>query len=164
MVADGGQPPGPSFDAYAVSGGFSGLLGAADQRATLQDWLQQSTRAAQDQIAAAGLTGDAAAAYLAAHRYDLADQRAAAQERSAASDSLTTLLSQTLPYHASIAADRGLKLVMYEGGSHVVDFGSPADAEIAAYFTHFNYTPEMAALYADLMAGWQGLTLSLIHI
>ena len=158
VVADGGQPPGLSFDAYAVSGGFSGLLGAADQRATLQDWLKQSTRAAQDQIAAAGLTGDAAAAYLAAHRYDLADQRAAAQVRSAASDSLTTLLSQTLPYHASVAADRGLKLVMYEGGSHVVDFGSPADAKIAAYFTHFNYTPEMAALYADLLAGWQSLT------
>ena len=70
-------------------------------------------------------------------------------------DTLTTLLGQTLPYHASIAADRGLALVMYEGGTHVVGFGAQMeDAELTTFFSQLNYTPEMGALYGELLAGW----------
>lgn len=47
---------------------------------------------------------------------------------------------------------------MYEGGSHVVGIGPMVeDAALTSFFTHFNYTPEMGALYQELLAGWQAL-------
>lgn len=164
VLAEGGAPPARSFDAYAVTGYFSGMLGADAKRAPVLGWLGQSEQAAQDQVAAQGLKGAAAASFLAEHRYDLADQLAAQEVRDGsltgdASDSLSTILTQVLPYHAAVAADHGLKLVMYEGGSHVVGFGPQIeDAALADFFVHFNYTAEMAALYAQMMAGWQTLT------
>ena len=46
--------------------------------------------------------------------------------------------------------------MMYEGGSHVVGIGAQSeDEELTAFFTHLNYSPEMGALYAELLAGWQ---------
>ncbi len=164
LVAEGGAPPGTSFDAYAVTGYVSAMLGSDQKAAAVRGWLAQSQAAAAAAAAAAGLTGTAAADHIAAHRLDLADQLAAQELRDGsvtgdAADSLTSVLTEVLPYHAAVAADRGLKLVMYEGGSHVVGYGAQVDdAALTEFFIHFNYTPEMAAIYADLMAGWATLT------
>ncbi|EKD61899.1 MAG: hypothetical protein ACD_54C00041G0001 [uncultured bacterium] len=66
------------------------------------------------------------------------------------------MLAEILPYHAAIAADRGLKLMMYEGGSHVVGYGNQTEDEaLTDFFTHLNFTPEMGMLYGELIAGWQ---------
>lgn len=163
-MAEGGAPPGASFDAYAVTGYVSAMLGSDQKAAAVRGWLAQSQAAAAAAAAAAGLTGTAAADHIAAHRLDLADQLAAQELRDGsvtgdAADSLTSVLTEVLPYHAAVAADRGLKLVMYEGGSHVVGYGAQVDdAALTEFFIHFNYTPEMAAIYADLMAGWATLT------
>ena len=47
---------------------------------------------------------------------------------------------------------------MYEGGTHVVGLGSQVDNEaLTDFFHHLNYTPEMGALYTDLMAGWEAV-------
>ena len=161
VVAEGRKPPVDSFDAYAVTGYFSALLGADEKYVTVKDWLLQSQTAAADAARAAGLTGADATAYIRQHQYDLASALAAKELRDGsvtgdASDSLNRVLSEIIPYHATIAADRGLQVMMYEGGSHVVGYGKQIDDEsVAAFFTHLNYTPEMGVLYAELLAGWQ---------
>jgi hypothetical protein len=161
LVAEGGKPPVASFDAYAVTGYFSAMLGADSKFVAVKDWLKQSETAARDQAALNGLKGAEAEAFVIAHRYDLADKLAGKELRDGSvtgdkSDSLTYVLGEVLPYHAGVAADRGLKLMMYEGGSHVVGFGSQMEDEaLTAFFTHLNFTPEMGALYAELIAGWQ---------
>lgn len=143
VQAEGRPRPVESFDAYAVTGYFSARLGVEDKRAVVMSWLAESRSADPE------------------HPFQMANARAAQELRDGSvtadpADSLTELLAATLPYHAAIAADRGLKLVMYEGGSHVTASGPLIDdAELTAFFTQLNYSPEMGALYAELLAGWQ---------
>ena len=161
VVAEGRAAPAASFDGYAVTGYFSGLIGSDQKFVAVKDWLKQSTEAARDEAALQGLKGAEAEAYVTAHRHDLATKLAAKELRDGSvtgdpTDSLAFVLGQILPYHAAIAADRGLRLVMYEGGTHVVGIGQQADdEELTAFFTRLNYAPEMGVLYAELLAGWQ---------
>lgn len=142
VVAEGRKPPVESFDGYAVTGYFSANLGSDQKALAVKGWLVQSKDADAN------------------HPYQLANELAAEELRNGAvtgdsTDSLTTLLAETLPYHAAIAADRGLKLMMYEGGSHVVAYGPQMeDAELTAFFAQLNYSPEMGALYDELLASW----------
>lgn len=160
VMAEGRPAPATAFDAYAVTGYFSALLGADHKHDALADWIRQSENAAAE--AAKGAADPAA--HLAAHRFDLATALALQDLRDGsvtgdAADSLTELLGTTLPYHAALAADRGLKLVMYEGGTHVVGFGAQVDEPwMTEFFHHLNYSPGMGALYADLLAGWARMT------
>jgi hypothetical protein len=74
-------------------------------------------------------------------------------------DTLDDLLTRVLPHHAEVAKAEGLRLAMYEGGSHVVGYGPVTeDSELTAFFQALNYAPEMGALYAVLLKGWAGLT------
>ncbi|OYU41224.1 MAG: hypothetical protein CFE33_03980 [Pseudorhodobacter sp. PARRP1] len=161
VVAEGLPPPVASFDAYAITGYFSAELGGDKKYTTVKGWLKQSADAARKAATEAGLKGADADSFFAQHRYDLADKLAGQDLRDGSitgnpANSLTQVLAETLPYHAAVAADRGLKLMMYEGGSHVVGYGAAVDdEELTAFFTHFNFTPEMGALYAELLAGWQ---------
>jgi hypothetical protein len=146
VIAEGKPAPATHFDAYAVTGYFSGLLGTEEMSATIKEWLAES----------AGADADA--------RYDLAVARTAQQLRDgsvtgATEDTLETVITEILPYQAEVARKAGLRLVMYEGGTHVVGFGPVVeDAEITAFFNHFNYTPEMAALYGVMLTEWAKLT------
>lgn len=143
VVAEGRKPPVESFDAYAVTGYFSALLGSDDKALTVKGWLVQSRDADP------------------ANPYALANDIAADELRDGSvtgnpEDTLARLLAEVLPYHAAIAADRGLKLVMYEGGTHVAGFGAQMeDAELTAFFEQLNYSSEMGALYSELLAGWR---------
>ncbi|WP_395540634.1 hypothetical protein [Neotabrizicola sp. sgz301269] len=163
-VARGGKAPVESFDAYAVTGYFSGFLGAEQKRATVNGWLAESEAAAKAGAAREGLTGRAAAEYLAAHRYDRAVALAAAELRDGSTsgtpeDTLAQLLGDTLPYQAQVAADHGLKLVMYEGGTHVVGYGPMVeDQALTDFFAVLNFSPEMGALYGTLLSGWARLS------
>jgi hypothetical protein len=124
-VAHGAAPPYHSFDAYAVSGYFGHDLGSDDMAGTLRGWI------------ATGAPNATAAAYI-------------------RDGSLAELLTTIFPYHADVAAAHTLDLVMYEGGSHVTGMGAQVeDAALTTFFTSFNYSPEMADLYAELLAGWQ---------
>lgn len=164
LVAEGGKPPADSFDAYAITGYFSGMLGADQKFVAVKGWIEQSAQAARDQAAADGLTGAEAEAYFDQHRYDLAVTLAGQELRDGSvtgdgADTLAFVLREVLPYHAGVAASHGLKLMMYEGGTHVVGFGSQMDDEaLTGFFNHLNFTPEMGALYAELLAGWQAQT------
>lgn len=163
-VAEGLEPPVISFDAYAVTGYFSALLGSDKKFVAVKEWLKQSVEAAREQADFQQLKGAEHDAFVAEHRFDIADQMAAQELRDGAitgdkTDSLATVLGEILPYHAAVAAERGLKLMMYEGGSHVVGYGSQMeDEQLTAYFTHLNFSSEMGALYAELLAGWQQIS------
>lgn len=145
-VAEGRRPPRESFDAYAVTGYFAAMLGDPVKLPLLQDWLTES--AAADP----------------AHPHALAIRRAAEEledgrHSGIPDDTLTDLLSRILPYQAEVARKTGLKLVMYEGGTHVTGTGPVVDeAGVTAFFVALNYAPEMGALYEQLLTGWAGLS------
>jgi hypothetical protein len=80
-------------------------------------------------------------------------------------NTLADLLENTLTYHAGVARDYGLDLIMYEGGTHIVGLGALVDdPELTAFFTYLNYTPEMGALYGDLIRGWDKLGGQLFNV
>jgi hypothetical protein len=142
-------PPVSRFDAYAVTGYFGYELGGEDQQGTVLGWIATSAAIAH---AKAVETGAAPETYLAAHRYDLAYDLAAEALRQG---SLGDLLRDTLPYHAGVANRHGLRLVMYEGGTHVVGQGAVVENEaLTDFFVGFNYSPQMGALYDELLEGW----------
>lgn len=162
--AEGLPPPATHFDAYAVTGYFSGSLGSEEMLPTLKSWLRASAQAAEASARDKGLSGPAARIHIDRHRYDLvfplAYQEVLDARHSGKQDSSTLwLIENILPYHAKVAQRWGLKLVMYEGGTHVVSLGKGLDdPEITAFFNAFNYTEGMAQLYQRVMKAWATLT------
>lgn len=125
-VAEGLPPPVDSFDAYAVTGYFGVELGGEEMLPQVRDWLALGEDFALTM----------AAAYL-------------------AETALPHFTDELLPYQANVARDRGLDLIMYEGGTHVVALGAAVDdAALTALFTRLNYAPEMALLYDRLITAW----------
>jgi len=159
----GRTAPGKHFDAYAVTGYFGGHLGRGDWADPVRDWIADSKAVAAAAADSQGLTGAARTAYLEAHRFDAAVTRA--YEHLAGADGpqegvhdVPSLVDTAFPYHAGVAADWGLEMVAYEGGTHVVaSWENHDDEELNDFLIHFNYTPEMAALYAQLFAGWKAV-------
>jgi hypothetical protein len=158
-----GVPPWIAFDAYAVTGYFGGILGTEARADLVTGWLEESRRMAVAEGRDAGLRGDALEAYVQEHRFDLAIRKAGEELQGGAlsgdpSDTVADLLDRVLPYHADVAQAHGLDLVVYEGGSHVVGIGEAVnDANLAAFFHAFNYSPQMGALYDQLLSGWRDL-------
>lgn len=146
VIAEDLPAPASHFDAYAVTGYFSALLGADEKAPMVRDWIAQSKAADPS------------------NPYALANQLAAQELRDGSvsgdpSDSLAAVLGETLPYQASVAAKHSLRLMMYEGGTHVVGFGAQVDdPDLTAFFTQFNFSPEMGGLYQELLDGWQALS------
>lgn len=157
------EAPASYFDAYAVTGYFGGILGLQERAPILRAWIADSQQHARDAATAQGLSGAEAARFVAEHQYDVASVQAAAELTDGlvtgdSTDTLSDLLGRVLPYHSGVADQHGLDLIMYEGGSHVVGIGPMVeDPLLTGFFTHFNYTPEMGALYAMLLRGWQDL-------
>ena len=164
VMAETGVAPATLFDAYAITGYFSALLGSDEKAAMVRGWIADSEAAARAQAEAQGLQGAEAEAFFAAHRYDLAVARALPELQSGAEsgkpeDSVADFLTRVLPHQAQAAAAHGLRLMMYEGGSHVVGHGAQVeDAALTAFFVHLNYTPEMARLYDQVLQGWAAVT------
>lgn len=158
-----GNPPWIYFDAYAVTGYFGGILGVEERAPMVRGWIEESRAAAEAEAEAIGLTGEALAAHVAKHRFDEAYDKAGAELRDGAVsgdalDTVSDLLTRVLPHHAAIAEGYGLELVMYEGGSHVVGIGPMVeDDALTEFFIAFNYTPQMGALYEQLIDGWAAL-------
>lgn len=154
------RAPSAYVDAYAVTGYFGAQLGY-DKVASVKQWIAASTQAAEAGAKARGLTGAALAAAVAAHRFDGAISQAAAELRDGSvtgnpADTLASLIGETLPYQAGVARDHGLALVMYEGGTHATGGGDWVnDQELTDFFLALNYSPEMAGLYEQLLAGWR---------
>ncbi|WEK03727.1 MAG: hypothetical protein P0Y65_16240 [Candidatus Devosia phytovorans] len=148
------------FDSYAVTGYFGYSLG--DAKADLvREWIADSIEAAATESKAQGLSGTAATAFVAEHRFDQAIALAAEELRDGSitgdtSSTIAEYLENTLPYQAKIASDNGLDLIMYEGGTHVVGIGlNQEDEALAEFYVTLNYSSEMAGLYRELMSGWR---------
>lgn len=162
VLAEGGEAPSTAFDSYAITGYVSGALGGEGKAPVIRGWLAESLAAAQE--AGRGLAPRAADAFVAAHRFDRAIGLAAAEIRDGSvtgdrTDSLADVLGRVFPYHAGVAARHGLRLVMYEGGSHVTGIGALVDDDdLTAFFTTLNYSPQMGEIYRDLLAGWARVT------
>ena len=160
VVAEGSPKPAEAFDAYAVTGYFGGILGLEARSAQVNGWLDESLARANDTATAQGLTGTARQQVIDALQYDYASTLAG-QELMDGSvsgenvDTVSDLRDRVWPYHAKVAQDAELELIMYEGGTHLVGIGPQVDdARLTAFFQHFNYTPQMGALYAALLEGW----------
>ncbi|RGP36194.1 hypothetical protein [Pseudotabrizicola alkalilacus] len=164
VIAEGGVAPATLFDAWAITGYFSALLGSDEKAAMVRDWITESEAAARAVAQAQGLQGAEAEAFVTAHRFDLAVARAVPELESGAvtgkpEDSVDDYLTRTLPHQAQAAAAHGLRLMMYEGGSHVVGHGAQVDDDLlTAFFVHLSYTPEMAQLYDRVLQGWAAVT------
>ncbi|WP_297771949.1 calcium-binding protein [uncultured Roseovarius sp.] len=144
------QPPVTRFDRYGVTGYFGHELGSEDMAETVLGWITASRAVAR---AKASETGAEQEPHVATHGYDLAYDLAAEALRQG---SLRELLQETLPYHAKIAAKHDMQLIMYEGGTHVVGHGPVVENEaLTDFFVAFNYSPQMGALYKELLTGWQ---------
>lgn len=158
------RPPHEFFDVYAVAGYFSAELQNEDRQPMIQGWLTQSRARAEAEADEQGLTGTAHADHIATHRFDLAIELAAQELMDGsvsgrAENTVRHLLDHTLAYHARVAREHDLTMVMYEGGTHVV--AAPAqhdDSELIAFYTALNHSEQMGALYRALIEGWGALT------
>ncbi|KIN70436.1 hypothetical protein Z945_3491 [Sulfitobacter noctilucae] len=161
VAEDPGNRAAPSsyFDAYAITGYFDGGLGREDKAPTVLEWIADSLSRAQAEAAALGLSGDAAAQYVQDHRYDHATTLAIRELRDGSvtgnPDGSLAELSELFAYHKEQADKADLDLVMYEGGTHIVGVGQwQANADLAAFFAHLNYTAGMGEIYTELLASW----------
>lgn len=149
-----------SFDTYAITGYFGNSLGTDAKAGAVLGWIAQSEAQARQEAASQGLTGAAANAYFANHRFDLAEDLAVRELRDGsitgnAEDSLQGLFA-LFRYHKAAADAHGLDLVMYEGGTHVVGIGQWVNNDLLTeFFTHLNYSDGMGQLYNELLAGWE---------
>jgi hypothetical protein len=147
-----GYLPQEAFDAYAVTGYFGYEIGSEDTADKLQAWLDQSealaTKAGEDQ----GLRRVALREFVKKTRFEAAIAPVTLELEQG---SLRELTQELFPYHAGVADKAGLKLVMYEGGTHILGQGGLSnDDRVTAFLEHYNYTPEIAKLYEVLMGAW----------
>jgi hypothetical protein len=73
--------------------------------------------------------------------------------------------NQTIAEQARLAKERGLRLVAYEAGQHLVGYGGAENNQpLEDLFHAANRHPRMKALYLDYLAGWKtnGGTLAVI--
>nr|WP_314262200.1 hypothetical protein [uncultured Devosia sp.] len=153
------RPPYSYFDAYAITGYFSGSLGSDLKAPAIIAWLAESR--AQAEREAEAVPEEQRADYIAAHGYDLALERAEQELRDGSltgtdEDSVNTLLTDTFPYHAAVARKYGLDLIMYEGGPSVSNGGPWAEnEELTAFLIAFSYSEHMGRLYTEVMTGWK---------
>jgi hypothetical protein len=146
------QPPVSYFDAYAVTGYFGHEVGTDTLAPQVLNWINESKAEAVKQAETLGLKGQVLAQYLAASEYAVVDKKLADY---LTENALPELLNEVFPYHAQVAREHGLDLIMYEGGSHIVGLGPWVENQaLTDFFNHFSYTNEMAGLYRDVLLGW----------
>ena len=121
---EGAAAPYLSFDALAVTGYFGHSIGSEEFAPTLQGWLADGT--ATENLTAL-----------------LRDEDIPGIERN------------VFAYFADVAHASGLELLMYEGGTHLVGLGPMVDDDaLTAFLSTYNYSPEMARLYQQLLGAW----------
>lgn len=127
-------PPYKHFDAYAVSGYFEGGLSEDQNVARVREVLAQGSEAQA--------------------RTALRDQ--VMQGGWPESGRTIANLRETWDHHAKVARTRGLRLVMYEGGPHIVlPDEVAADAALSAFYESFAYSAEMAQIQTAALDEWR---------
>ena len=146
------KPPVESFDAYAVTGYFGFDLGTDEGAPEVVKWLEEAREVVEAEGRAKGLRRVSLQLYVDENLHAPVVARAIDK---LANGSLRELVEEVLPLQAEIAEKHGLEMLMYEGGTHVVGIGGwVSNDELAKFFNYLNYTPEMGALYDQLLSGW----------
>lgn len=128
------RAPAEYFDAYAVSGYFDGGLDRPENVARVRALLAHAPEAQA--------------------RARLRDQMLHGGWPE--SGRTVANLRETWEYHARIARARNLRLIMYEGGTHITPPPEvQADPALAAFYLRFNYSAEMGQVYTAAMDEWR---------
>ncbi len=147
-----GHLPRDSFDAYAVTGYFGHEIGGDEQGREMRAILKEAADKAEERGRAQGLRRVALREFMKVEQYKDAFDPVAAL---LSNGSVRTLVEEIFPHHARAAEAAGLDLIMYEGGSHVAAQMDRVDDEaLTTFFEQFNYSPQMARLYMQLIDGW----------
>ena len=131
----GASRPVDVFDAYAVTGYFGYPFDEDGKGDEVLGWIEDSQ--------ASGSGYQKAISQMASHLRD---------------NSLKELTDINWPYQAKVAQTYGLDLMMYEGGTHVVGLAEwTGNDALTDFLVAFNYSPELAAIYADLLESWDAV-------
>ena len=132
-VAEGNEPPYKhGIDGLAITGYFSGSLGQPENLDTVLSW-----RSDPD--------GGFGKAFKQLREGTLLK----------GGDTIPDTIS-LFEYHSNVAKEKGLKLVAYEGGSHIVGMGGGQDNEkLTEFLIAINKHPEMYNIYTMLLNGWK---------
>ena len=122
------------ISAYGITGYVGGGLGSPKNEALVQSWLNETDggfNKAFEQLRIGGLiTGE---------------RQGSLKEK-----------NQTYIYHQQVAKERGLQLVAYEGGQHIVGVKKVKNnEELNNFFMELNRRPEMYDLYTELLNDWE---------
>ncbi|VXD21644.1 Cellulose-binding domain protein [Planktothrix serta PCC 8927] len=132
-VAEGNKPCYQGMDAYGITGYFSGALGDLNNSSVIESWRNKGDEGinlAFQQLKKGGLLP--------------VDK-----------DSLEHNYKKFL-YHAEIAKDKGLKLVAYEGGQHLVSHRKdPQNQQVTDFLIKLNRHPQMYDTYLQLLQDWE---------
>ncbi|MBW4589590.1 MAG: hypothetical protein KME33_31085 [Aetokthonos hydrillicola CCALA 1050] len=133
-VAEGNKPCYQhGIDAYAISGYFSGNLGAPENSPTVESWLNDQDGGfgkALQQLRQGGLLKHS-------------------------NDSLLDVYN-SFTYHIKVAQKKGLALVAYEGGQHIVGYGGVENnKKLEQFFIQLNRHKAMYELYTELLNYWK---------
>ena len=132
-VNEGNKPCYQGMDAYAIAGYFSGSLGDLKNSSTVESWLNQGETGinqAFQQLNKGGL--------LPKDKDNLIDNY------------------ETFLYHAKVAKAKGLQLVAYEGGQHLVAHRKdPNKEEVTDFLIQLNRSPQMYNTYLQLLEDWK---------
>lgn len=148
------------FDAYAVTGYFSGLLGMPEKAPLLRAWLADARDMARATGEAKGLQGTALQDHIrdqshASLHDKLTEEILDGRHSGDARDTVKSFMDIYLPYHLEIAQRWGLELVAYEGGTHLVGVGELMDdPELTELYVFMNYSNGMGQLYTEMLRGW----------
>ena len=134
-VAEGNKPCYQhGIDSYGITGYIGGRLGQPDNRELVRLWLNQPDGGFENafqQLKVGGLLPG--------------DRQGSLKEK-----------KDTFAYHIQVAKEKGLRLVAYEGGQHVVGVRKVKnDQELTEFFVELNRHPEMYNLYQELLTSWQ---------
>lgn len=135
-VQEGNQPCYQhGIDAYAITGYFGGQLGRPEMADQINGWFREPD---------GGF--DKALAYL--------DSQSGGNGETINPGSVQET-TDYFAYHARIARERGLTLVAYEGGQHIVGReGREHDETLTNFLIELNRQPEMYDLYTTLLNAW----------
>jgi len=131
-VDEGNQPCYQhSIDALAIAGYFSGMLGQEANQATVEAWSNEGEAGYKKAIAQLDQGN-----LIPSKDYD---------------DSIKGV-TDWFRYYQNVARSRGLQLVAYEGGQHLVSSNNP---KLSEFFINLNRRPEMTDLYTKLLEAWK---------
>ncbi|PSB22516.1 cellulose-binding protein [filamentous cyanobacterium CCP1] len=131
-VAEGNSPCyRHGIDAYAITGYFSGKLPSDQAKDAIESWMEDSD-------------GGFGKAFTQIKQGSLLDTDQF--------DDTIPGLEVSFQYHQKVAQDRGLKLVVYEGGQHLA---RSDDETLTEFFIELNRQPEMYDVYTEMLEHWK---------